>query len=102
MGNTAWKQKHRELGLCTQCSKKAIPTASKCAEHEYSHRFANNRYRDNNLDKERERRRNLIKLYILTNRCPTCGNPLDEDADEGYKRCMNCRSVAYIRAKKCR
>ena len=102
MGNTAWKQRHRELGLCTECSEKALLMSSRCAEHEYSHNINNKKSRENNLDGERERKRKHIKLYILNNRCRACSTPLDEDADEGYRTCMNCRSISHMRAKQCR
>jgi hypothetical protein len=102
MGNTAWKQKHREQGLCTDCSEKALPMSSKCAEHEYSHNISNRKTREKNIDKERERVRSNFKLAIKNNICTRCFNPLDEDADEGFKNCMNCRSIVYRRAGKCR
>jgi len=102
MGDTKWKRQHMEQGLCTDCSAEEIPTTSRCAEHEYRHNVNNKKVRENNLDRERERRRKDIKLYVLTNRCRACGNALDEDADEGYVSCMNCRSRVFREAKQCR
>ena len=102
MGDNAYKQRHREQGLCTNCSRLALPFKDKCAEHEYSHNESCKKNYWNNPEKRRIKRREDIRRYLNSNRCRTCSKPLDPDADEGHVVCMNCRSSAYIGALKCR
>lgn len=102
MGDNAYKQSHRELGLCTNCSRPAIPMKYKCAEHEHNHRIASKNYYWKNPEKQRESRRKNIRHRIDNRLCRTCGKDLDSDADEGHVICMNCRSIRYREELKCR
>jgi len=94
MGNIAYKNRHKEQGLCVQCSRPAIPGRILCMVHsESSRQLDQKRYpkRKEYLLKQVEKNR---KRYRETNRCPMCSAPLGEQ-DEGYKNCVNCRSKAF-------
>jgi hypothetical protein len=76
MGDKAYKDLHRLLGLCHNCSEKAILGTSRCPTHAISnHRIMANVYRKR----------------LGENRCGRCGVPLDDDLDANFKECINCR-----------
>jgi len=92
MGNAAYKQRHKEQGLCRDCSRPALPMRLHCIIH-------NEHYRKYIKDKNKipeihaillESSRKLKEKYRKTNRCPKCSAPLGEQ-DKGYVTCINCR-----------
>ena len=89
MGNNAYKKRHKELGLCTECSRPAIPFSTKCIIHHYSHNKSSNKHNANNRKKCNENNAKARIKYRKENRCTCCGAPLME---EGYVQCINCRS----------
>ena len=84
MGNNLYKQRHKEQGLCTDCSRKALPGKTRCFIHLLNH----NRWKEDPV-KHKIRVLKLKKYWEKNNLCSACGGPLD---DLNYKRCMNCRS----------
>ena len=73
MGNAKYKQKHKELGLCINCSNLAVHGEMCCAECSYKHRIASQKYYYKNhrlhLQKAKEKKEKLKEQ----NRCPICG-----------------------------
>ena len=94
MGDNAYKQKHKEQGLCVDCSRPALPGRIKCIIHSETSRMQNYKYVHNNYAKVLETNRKQKQIYRDTNRCPSCGAPLGEQ-DEGRAHCMNCRDRAF-------
>jgi hypothetical protein len=76
MGDKAYKDRHRLLGLCQNCSKKAILGTSYCPIHTIN----------NDL-----RMANVYSVRLSEKRCGRCGMPLNDDLDAGFKECINCR-----------
>jgi hypothetical protein len=91
MGDQKYKQKHRELGLCIDCSEPVYRGHLCCLKHK---RARNNRdvlYRLKNHSRERiadKKRKNKRRQEGC---CTTCSAPLDPDADKDRSCCMNCR-----------
>ena len=81
--NNAAKQRQRDrnkaLGLCINCHRPARIYHVKCEVCEDATR------------RNRHRREDRARLRS-EGRCPDCSRPMDEDADKGYKTCVNCRS----------
>jgi predicted amidophosphoribosyltransferase len=102
MGDKAYKQLHRELGLCDNCPKPAIKRKNLCADCTYRKSLQNKKYVIANRKKILENAADLIKFRIANGLCRECGNPLDPDADEGHVTCMNCVSNSKERKRKCR
>ena len=76
------KKKHRDEsrfnGKCSNCNRQAAPFRTKCSVCLYaSKRTANRKLKR--------------MMLIASGRCGTCGRPMDDDADAGYKNCINCR-----------
>jgi hypothetical protein len=93
MGNNAYKQRHREQGLCLDCSE-AAETNGRCAKHAYSQKVRQSEYDSTHRDY-----RNAYQMRFKIKRreaglCPTCGGPRD---DEGFIGCCNCREHIYRR-----
>jgi len=95
MGNAEYKRRHREQGLCVDCSNKVFSDKTRCIECLYKRHlsrlkyYAKNRQLINsNSAKERIRR----KKFGL---CISCANKKDEDVDEGYVECQNCRERLF-------
>ena len=92
MGNAKYKQKHKEQGLCRDCSRPAIPMRAHCMICNEKYRLHNHK---NNFTKEQyakrlQATREHKKRYRETNRCPQCSAPKGEQ-DEGFISCVNCR-----------
>ena len=69
----------KAAGLCSNCTKPAIPGLTYCADHQ----LANRR-------KHRQRLATLIRLGL----CTRCGK---QDAERGYKQCNPCRKARVNR-----
>ena len=87
MGNSLYKQRHREKGLCNDCSRKALPGQTRCKIHLLHHRVWKE-------DPYKHKMRNLKMKedWEKNNLCSACGGPLD---DEDFKTCMNCRQHVH-------
>lgn len=90
MGTKEFKDRHRELGLCTDCSCPAAPFYSLCERHINSHREASLAYVTRNRNKKLEYDRNRREKMKRDGRCH-CGAPLSD----GLKICTNCSSRSY-------
>lgn len=80
-----YKKAHRRVGLCINCSEKAVvrpdgKTLTRCETH---------RLNVNEQTLEQKRRR------LAEGRCVSCGNLKNPDIDNEAKRCMNCRQGLY-------
>ena len=96
MGNAEYKRKHREQGLCIDCSRIACPGTIRCLEHLYVRAAIQQdyyrRHRQllcNNSKKDRQQR----KKFGL---CIKCGNERDEDIDNNLVSCQNCREGLFF------
>jgi len=90
MGNNAYKRKHIEQGLCTDCSRPAIPGQRRCMIHYLKLRESVSKWNKEHHSRLIELRRKWKQIYRDTNRCTSCGAPLGEQ-DEGHVKCVNCR-----------
>lgn len=64
------------MGLCYDCSEKALRGHTRCARH---------------LKNNNHNTKALKAKWKEEGRCIRCGNPLDIDADRGCLKCINCR-----------
>jgi hypothetical protein len=88
MGNNAYKKKHRELGLCADCSKPAKYPFLRCEEHIKTHNVSNK------ITNARLRK----KWKEAGNLCRACGRLLDHSeggADVGRVRCFSCTTQTW-------
>lgn len=95
MGDKKYKQKHKELGLCSNCSNPVYADYSKCLKHIISGNKNSKKYRNKNLNICNERVREIKAKYTKKNRCYRCSAPLDPDADAGFVNCINCRESTH-------
>jgi len=88
-----WKQQHKALGLCRDCTRPAAISSKKyCLYHlDVRHRS------DKRLRLIPARREYLltycrVRYYRLKdeNKCPSCGMPLNEESHIGIY-CLNCQ-----------
>lgn len=91
MGNNKYKQRHREMGLCSCCSEPVVPGMSYCKKHLKTHYISDRIYVDNNPEKIRIANMAKKEKARKEGRCRDCGKPLDSEIDEGKKLCLNCR-----------
>jgi hypothetical protein len=91
MGNQKYKQKHRELGLCVDCSEKVYPDHSRCLVHMRSNARYSAKYYQDHLEHYREIHKKIKANRTRDGCCKDCSAPLDLDADAGFINCMNCR-----------
>lgn len=92
MGDQEYKQNHKKKGLCTQCSRKAVPGKTRCRWHLYTGQLAARKYYGLNRDKHIQRVRAKRARYIKEGRCYMCGAPLHK---EDNKLCINCSIKAF-------
>ena len=94
MGDAAYKKRHKEQGLCVDCSRPAIPGRIRCLIHNENSRLQSYKWFQNNYAKVLETNRKTKQRYRETNRCVSCGTPLGEQ-DEGCSHCVNCRDKSF-------
>jgi len=73
-----YKERHRALGLCVECSLPAQKPHILCEDHHQNHN---------------ERSRRLRAMNKVEGCCPMCGHKLHPQRDEGRVNCMDCREV---------
>jgi hypothetical protein len=78
-------------GLCTNCPNEVSPGYLKCAECLYRNSDQTRKYRLKNRREYNENEQARKKQRVDSGQCPRCGNMKDEDIDEGYLKCQNCR-----------
>lgn len=84
MGDNAYKQRHREQGLCTNCQNYALPYLKLCKKH---NDLMHKRNRTRHRMKREEIRAKGFKLCII------CFGSLDDEADKDRKTCTHCREL---------
>jgi len=87
MGNQLYKQRHREKGLCVDCSKKTLPGRTRCFKHTIAHQL----WKEDPA-KNIARSKKWKEYWEKHNLCLGCGRPRD---DEKSSYCMNCRSNVF-------
>ena len=92
MGSAKYKQKHKEQGLCRDCSRPAIPMRVHCIICSEKYRLQNRKesFTEEQYAKRLQSTNKFKKVYRETNRCPQCSAPKGEQ-DEGFISCVNCR-----------
>ena len=81
MGNLVYKQRHKHLGLCRSCSRKAVDGFDNCAIHRESLRLqAIARI----IRRKKERR------------CTRCGIKLHPEMDKDHFQCVSCSGRGTI------
>ena len=93
MGDKAYTDSHKALGLCIKCSAKATIRGF-CATHYYSQLQSDRHYHDRNFIERNKVKAQRKASYKEKGRCTDCGIKLLED--EGV-RCVNCKSGAERR-----
>jgi protein-arginine kinase activator protein McsA len=91
VGNAKYKQRHRELGLCVDCSEPAYPENSRCLKHGRNRNAYTARHYLENLEHYQETYKRIKDNRIKDGRCAGCSAPLDPDADKDRVNCVNCR-----------
>jgi hypothetical protein len=86
MGNRAYKQHHREIGLCVDCLETAQPYSTRCARHnDLIRRYC----RIHDADRKGQR--------VTLGRCYACGREREDvDISMGGKLCLNCNETWQI------
>ena len=88
MGDKAYKDRHRKLGLCGNCSEPVYKSRALCLKHLRNNVASTKKY-EKSLGSVYYKRHSKIKQHRQdTNRCRRCGAPLDDDP---HKNCVNCR-----------
>lgn len=93
MGNKAYKDRHKEQGLCRFCSEKAI-IKGYCQKHYSNQKQTDRRYYRRNSQKRIDYKTRWQKKHISEGKCMECGIKLIEG--EGLK-CVNCAIGAHER-----
>lgn len=93
MGDNNYKNRHREQGLCVNCSEKAYPNNRLCLKHIRSRQKTLQEYRDKNRLKINQQINEIKRKRVEDGLCFTCGGPRDRD---DRKNCVNCREHLYI------
>ena len=92
MGTNAYKNKHKELGLCRHCSDPVYRDSAFCLKHLRAQNKSTARWYAKNNERCRTIMINQREQYKSNGQCTSCSAPLDPDADEDRVTCMNCRS----------
>ena len=95
MGDAAYRQMHKDKGLCISCPRPALPNQVRCLQCSENNRLNYLKYyRENPKELERLRRKQQTRRE--TNRCIACGAPLIyEDIIDNHVKCMNCREELH-------
>lgn len=88
MGDKAYKERHKALGLCQDCSSPA-EIKGYCLKHYWRRLVKDRQYSEEHRQEINERVKRWHLKNIEQGRCSHCGVPLIEG--EG-KRCVNCSS----------
>ena len=91
MGNNKFKQAHRDLGLCTNCSRSVHPGHSLCLTHIRSHTKNVRRHQQKLGETYLQSHRDRKELRRQQGLCPACGAPIKDE----HITCCNCREKLY-------
>lgn len=89
-------QRHKELGLCIHCPRKALDRSLLCLLH-YSKKqeYDKKRYQENKV-RLNALKQKLRKKYKENNQCTSCSMPLLDEDIGIYVTCESCRSYRTI------
>ena len=93
MGDMAYKNRHKALGLFQSCSRKVLHRGL-CLTHYWNKLLCERKYYDLNFSNVRKTQDARRKRYAEEGRCRDCGVSLIEG--EGV-RCINCNTVSNNR-----
>ena len=93
MGDQAYKDKHKELGLCVDCSEPAYPNKTRCARHLINRVESSRRYYKKHKEYYQKLYKEIKEKRLREERCYACGGPLDDP--ERWVTCVNCREKIY-------
>lgn len=88
MGDLKYKDLHKKLHLCVDCSEPAIDGKRRCKKHLYGNNDARFKYSHSHKDKRNALNRRLRERLKKEGRCIACGAPRD---DPDRAQCVNCR-----------
>ena len=94
MGSQAYIKRHKEMGLCQSCSRKASFGITYCAIHAHSHSLSSRKWSELNPGKEAIQSRLRYSRRLKEGKCVRCGAPLMKE--ETGVTCVNC-STRYGR-----
>ena len=95
MGDNQYKKRHREQGLCTDCSNPVMPGCIRCVECLCGNAKAKKIETIENREKLNYRVAKRRAMFRKSGRCTKCGAVLDPDIDEGFITCQNCREGIF-------
>lgn len=91
MGDKAYKQLHKAIGLCLDCSEPAEPGFLRCNKHGRAQTERRRRYEGRNRAARNAANLEIRARFIRQGRCRSCSIKLDLDCDAGRVTCVNCR-----------
>lgn len=91
MSDVRYMNKHRALGLCTECCESAIPGYALCAFHLIKRRENKKRFRHRHRLELLKKTQDTRKRFKEEGRCPTCGGPNDGPTVK-CARCLEWRT----------
>jgi len=86
-----YRQRHKEQGLCIDCSRPVHPPHIRCVEHLHNRNKGQMLYYRKNSEKILNYHRKVKQRRKDSGLCVVCGNEKDVDIDEGKVKCQNCR-----------
>ena len=92
MGDNEYKQRHRDMGLCVECSEPVYPGIIRCLKHNRNHNAIMREFYKTPEYRERDRKRRISRKD--NGKCMACGTPLIPE-DNGCVTCQNCREKLY-------
>jgi len=84
--------KNKDAGGCVVCGKERYPTTLTCDYHRIKQIQRVIKYRNKNREKCRKYVKERREKMKLEKRCIRCWQPLDEEMDKKYVKCLICRS----------
>jgi len=95
MGDKAYKDLHRKLGLCLNCSDPVYKNRTLCLKHLRTNVIAQRKYQLKIGDAYLEKHRQIKQHRRDTHCCERCGAPLPDGWT--YINCCNCNERIYFR-----
>jgi hypothetical protein len=88
LGTAEYRKRHKEQGLCIECSHQAVPGRVRCVHCLLADRVRQRKNYYKYHRKHLEKRRKEIKYRIENHLCRSCGAPMLADWDT--RECPNC------------
>ena len=93
-----YRKSHKELGLCVDCAREAIPGLTRCIYCWSRTRLYYKRYYQANRERLIVVAQRRYGRYKRENRCPRCGAPL---MDSDSITCVNCNMQKQYPNRNC-